>query len=207
MLPSIALPSSETADLFVALAVKRLKNGGRGMIVLPDGFLFGNDNAKVAIKKYLLKECNLHTIIRLPQSCFAPYNSIATNLLFFDKGENTQEIWYYRLDMPEGYKHFSKTKPMERKHFACVDEWWNERKEIVDEKDDEAMSTTYKSKSYTIAEIEANGYILDLCGFPVEEKVILSPEETMDNYVKRRAELDKMIDDKIAGIKALLGVV
>lgn len=201
------LRSSETADLFVALSVKRLKNGGRGMIVLPDGFLFGNDNAKVAIKKYLLKECNLHTIIRLPQSCFAPYTSIATNLLFFDKGENTQEIWFYRLDMPEGYKHFSKTKPMERKHFACVDEWWNDRKEIVDEKDDEAMSTTYKSKCYAIAEIEANGYNLDLCGFPVEEKIILSPEETMDNYVKRRAELDKMIDDKIAEIKALLGGV
>ena len=201
------LRSSETADLFVALAVKRLKHGGRGMIVLPDGFLFGNDNAKVAIKKYLLKECNLHTIIRLPQSCFAPYTSIATNLLFFDKGENTQEIWFYRLDMPEGYKHFSKTKPMERKHFACVDEWWNERKEIVDEKDDEALSITYKSKCYTIAEIEANGYNLDLCGFPVEEKIILSPEETMDNFVKRRAELDKMMDDKIAEIKALLGVV
>ena len=125
--------SSETADLFVALAVKRLKLGGRGVIVLPDGFLFGNDNAKVAIKKYLLSECNLHTIIRLPQSCFAPYTSIATNLLFFDKGESTRNIWYYRLDMPEGYKHFSKTKPMLREHFACVDEWWDNREEIVDE--------------------------------------------------------------------------
>ena len=110
------LRSSETADLFVALAVKRLKQSGRGMIVLPDGFLFGNDNAKIAIKKYLFKECNLHTIIRLPQSCFAPYTSIATNLLFFDKGDNTQEIWFYRLDMPDGYKNFSKTKPMKLEH-------------------------------------------------------------------------------------------
>ena len=151
------LRSSETADLFIALAVKRLKQGGRGMIVLPDGFLFGNDNAKIAIKKYLFKECNLHTIIRLPQSCFAPYTSIATNLLFFDKGDNTQEIWFYRLDMPEGYKHFSKTKPMKRDPFSCVDEWWNNRREIVDEKEDDAMSTTYKSKVYPITEIEEGG--------------------------------------------------
>ena len=199
------LRSSETADLFVALSVKRLKQGGRGVIVLPDGFLFGNDNAKVAIKKYLLKECNLHTIIRLPQSCFAPYTSIATNLLFFNKGENTQEIWFYRLDMPEGYKHFSKTKPMKREHFACVDEWWDNRQEITDEKEREDMSVTYKSKCYTIDEIEANGYNLDLCGYPVAEKIILSPEETMDNFIKRRAELDKLMDDKIAEIKALLG--
>lgn len=200
------LRSSETADLFVALAVKRLKIGGRGVIVLPDGFLFGNDNAKVAIKKYLLSECNLHTIIRLPQSCFAPYTSIATNLLFFDKGESTKNIWYYRLDMPEGYKHFSKTKPMLREHFACVDEWWDNRKEIVDEKDHEALSTTYKSKMYSIDEIEANGYNLDLCGYPVEEKIILSPEETIANFVKRRAEWDTAMDMKIAEIKVLLGV-
>ena len=154
------LRSSETADLFVALSVKRLKAGGCGVIVLPDGFLFGNDNAKVAIKKYLMRECNLHTIIRLPQSCFAPYTSIATNLLFFDKGESTQEVWFYRLDMPEGYKHFSKTKPMENKHFDCVREWWDNKHEIVDEKEDDAMTTTYKAKKYTIDEIVAGGTIL-----------------------------------------------
>lgn len=198
--------SSETADLFVALAVKRLKPGGRGVIVLPDGFLFGTDNAKVEIKKYLLKECNLHTVIRLPQSCFAPYTSIATNLLFFDKGENTQEIWFYRLDIPEGYKHFSKTKPMLREHFACVDEWWDNRREIVDEKDDEAKSTTYKAKCYTIDEIEATGYSLDLCGYPVKEKVILSPEETMTQFIQKRTALDAAMDKKLEQIKALLGV-
>lgn len=185
------LRSSETADLFVALAVKRLRNGGRGVIVLPDGFLLGSDNAaKVAIKKFLLKECNLHTIIRLPQSCFAPYTSIATNLLFFDKGESTQEIWFYRLDMPDGYKHFSKTKPMKREHFACVDAWWNDRHEIVDEKDDEAKSTTYKAKKYTIDEIIARGYDLDLCGYPAEEKIILSPEETIQNYIEKKRALE-----------------
>lgn len=191
--------SSETADLFVALSVKRLQHGGRGMIVLPDGFLFGNDNAKVTIKKYLLSECNLHTIIRLPQSCFAPYTSIATNLLFFDKGENTHEVWFYRLDMPEGYKHFSKTKPMKREHFACVDEWWNNRVEIADQQEG-----SFKAKKYTIDEIVERGYNLDLCGYPKEKKEILSSKDTMANFIARRSELDKMMDDKLAKIMALL---
>ena len=75
---------------------------------MPDGFLFGTDNAKVAIKKNLLSEFNLHTLIRLPHSVFAPYTSITTNILFFDKTKPTEETWFYRLDMPEGYKNFSK---------------------------------------------------------------------------------------------------
>lgn len=197
--------SSETADLFVALTVKRLKTEGRGVIVLPDGFLFGNDNAKVAIKKYLMKECNLHTIIRLPQSCFAPYTSIATNLLFFDKGTPTYETWFYRLDMPEGYKHFSKTKPMKREHFNCVDEWWTNRVEIIDEKDDDSMSTTYKAKKFTYEEIENSNFNLDRCGYPVEEKIILSPEETIKNFVNKREELERRMDEKLKQIIEMLG--
>ncbi len=198
--------SSETADLFIALTVKRLKKNGRAVVVCPDGFLFGNDNAKTAIKKYLMKECNLHTIIRLPQSCFAPYTSIATNLLFFDKTGPTEETWFYRLDMPEGYKHFSKTKPMERKHFVPCDEWWDNRVEIKDEKKDDSSSETWKAKKYTFDEIANNGYNLDFCGYPTEEKIILSPEETINNFIARRNELDKEMDDKLAEIKRLLGV-
>ena len=198
--------SSETADLFVALEVKRLKQGGRAVIVLPDGFLFGNDNAKLAIKKYLMGECRLHTIIRLPQSCFAPYTSIATNLLFFDKTGPTHDVWYYRLDMPEGYKHFSKTKPMLKEHFDGVRKWWDDREEIIDEKTDEAAATTYKSKCYTMEEIKANGYNLDLCGYPSEEKIILSPEETMSRFVERREKLDKKMDEQLARIREMLEV-
>ena len=193
--------SSETADLFVALTVRRLKQNGRAVIVVPDGFLFGADNVKKTIKEYLMKECNLHTIIRLPQSCFAPYTSIATNLLFFDKTGNTKETWFYRLDMPEGYKHFSKTKPMLREHFAPIDEWWNDRKEIKDTDTD-----TYKSKKFTYEEIKSLDFNLDQCGYPVEEKVILSPEETINNFIARRNELDKEMDNKLAEIKRLLGV-
>ena len=198
--------SSETADLFIALTVKRLKKNGRAVVVCPDGFLFGNDNAKTAIKQYLMKECNLHTIIRLPQSCFAPYTSIATNLLFFDKTGPTEETWFYRLDMPEGYKHFSKTKPMKREHFAPCDEWWDNRVEIKDEKKDDSTTETWKAKKYTVDEIASNGYNLDLCGYPTEEKIILSPEETINNFIARRNELDKEMDDKLAEIKRLLGV-
>lgn len=198
--------SSETADLFIALTVKRLKKNGRAVVVCPDGFLFGNDNAKTAIKQYLMKECNLHTIIRLPQSCFAPYTSIATNLLFFDKTGPTVETWFYRLDMPEGYKHFSKTKPMKREHFAPCDEWWDNRVEIKDEKKDDSTTETWKAKKYTVDEIASNGYNLDLCGYPTEEKIILSPEDTINNFIARRNELDKEMDDKLAEIKRLLGV-
>lgn len=106
------LRSSETADLFISLIMYRLKENGRAAVIIPDGFLFGLDNAKVAIKKKLFSEFNVHTIIRLPASVFAPYTSITTNIIFFDNTGTTKETYFYRLDMPEEYKHFSKTKPM-----------------------------------------------------------------------------------------------
>ena len=140
------LADSETADLFMVEILYRLKQSGRVGIVLPDGFLFGSDNTKITIKKKLLEECNLHTIVRLPSSIFAPYTSIATNLLFFDKTKPTDEIWFYRMDMPDGYKAFSKTKPVELKHFQPVINWWNNRVEIKDSKDDESLSDTWKSR-------------------------------------------------------------
>ena len=125
------LASSETADLFMAVIMYRLKKNGRAAVILPDGFLFGLDNAKVALKKKLLKEFNLHTVIRMPGSVFAPYTSITTNILFFDRTKATEETWFYRLDMPADRKHFSKTKPMKLEHFVPVVEWWNNRKEIA----------------------------------------------------------------------------
>ena len=124
------LRSKETADLFMVHIMYLLKENGRCGLVLPDGFLFGG-NVKTSIKKKLLEECNLHTIIRLPNDVFAPYTNINTNLLFFEKGKKTENIWYYRLEMPEGYKHFSKTRPMLDIHFDPVRAWWNNR-EISD---------------------------------------------------------------------------
>ena len=193
------LASSETADLFMSVIMYRLKKNGRAAVVLPDGFLFNTDNTKVAIKKKLFSEFNVHTIIRMPHSVFAPYTSITTNILFFEHTKPTEETWFYRLDMPEGYKHFSKTKPMLAEHFVPVIEWWNNRTEIAD-----TDTETFKAKKYSADEIAAGDYNLDLCSYPVEEKEILSPEETMHNFIKRREELDRQLDEKLDAIRKLL---
>lgn len=174
------LRSSETADLFISLIMYRLKENGRAAVIIPDGFLFGLDNAKVAIKKKLFSEFNVHTIIRLPASVFAPYTSITTNIIFFDNTGTTKETYFYRLDMPEEYKHFSKTKPMKLEHFADCIKWWNDRYDIQDEDTD-----TYKAKVYTLEEIVNRNYDIDLCGYPTVEEEVLSPEETILEYKEK----------------------
>ena len=192
-----AYRTKETADLFLLYIMAKLKVNGRAGIVLPDGALFG-EGVKTRIKEKLLQECNLHTIIRLPKSVFSPYTSINTNLLFFTKGAPTQETWFYRLDMPEGYKNFSKTKPMKREHLKPVDEWWNNRKDInIDGFD--------KAKKYTIQEIKERNYNLDLCGYPYEEEEVLPPMELIQKYQEKRAEVDKNIDEILSKIKAMIG--
>jgi len=194
------LRSSETADLFISVIMYRLKHIGRAAVIIPDGFLFG-DNVKANIKKKLLEEFNLHTIVRIPQSVFAPYTTIATNLLFFDKSKKTENVWYYRVDMPEGYKHFSKTKPMTLEHFNDCATWWNYRKEIKDTETD-----TFKAKSYSVQEIAERNYNLDLCGYPAEEEEVLSPQETIRQFHEKRDTLNARIDEKLAEIEALLGI-
>lgn len=193
------LASSETADLFMSVIMYRLKKNGRAAVILPDGFLFGTDNAKVAIKKKLFSEFNLHTVIRMPHSVFAPYTSITTNILFFDHTKPTEETWFYRLDMPEGYKNFSKTKPMELKHFDPAMDWWNNREEInVDGFD--------KAKKYTAEEIAARNYNIDLCGYSHEEEEILPPKELIQQYQEKRASLNADIDRILAQITEILGI-
>ena len=192
------LRSSETADLFMNIIMFRLKENGRCAIILPDGFLFGTDNAKVNIKKKLLQEFNLHTVVRLPHSVFAPYTSITTNILFFDNTQPTEETWFYRLDMPEGYKNFSKTKPMKLEHFNPALEWWQKREEIV-------VDGFPKAKKYTVEEIVANGYNIDLCGYPHEEEEILDPMDLINQYQEKRASLNAEIDHVLEQITALLG--
>lgn len=193
----IELRSSETADLFMNVIMARLKFRGRAAVILPDGFLFGTDNAKVAIKTKLLNEFNLHTIVRLPHSVFAPYTSITTNILFFNASEPTSKIWFYRLDMPEGQKHFSKTKPMKLEHFTPVISWWDNREEInIDGFD--------KSKCFSINEIKERNYNLDLCGFPSESEEVKDPFVLIAEYQKHRAELNASIDDTISKILEIL---
>lgn len=192
------LASSETADLFMSVIMYRLKKNGRAAVVVPDGFLFGLDNAKVAIKTKLLTEFNLHTVIRLPGSVFSPYTSISTNLLFFDNTKPTKDTWFYRVDMPSDRKHFSKTKPMELKHFDKCIEWWNDRKEIELEDGPKAMKY---SADFLVNEQGCN---IDLCGYPHEEEEVLSPMETIQNYQEKRATLNAEIDKVLAELEALL---
>ncbi len=200
--------SSETADLFIALIMYRLKPGGRCGVIIPDGFLFGTDGAKLALKEALLRKFNLHTVIRLPGSIFSPYTSIATNILFFnneaaegaDEGFKTKQTWFYRLDMPEGYKHFSKTKPMKVEHTKPIQEWWNNRTEIVNDEQGE------KSRVFTAQQLLDLGCNFDQCKFPKEEEEILPPDELISDYKKRRAELDRKIDSTLAKIEEMLGI-
>ena len=193
------LASSETADLFMSVIMYRLKENGRAAVILPDGFLFGTDNAKVAIKTKLFSEFNVHTIIRMPGSVFSPYTSITTNILFFDRTGPTAETWFYRLDMPEGYKHFSKTKPMKLEPFAPAVAWWHDRAPIQQDGFD-------KAKKYTLQEIKDRNYNIDLCGYPHEEEEILPPKELIQQYQEKRASLNADIDRILAQITEILGI-
>ncbi len=192
------LRSGETADLFINVIMYRLKENGRAAVVLPDGFLSGS-GVKTKIKQKLLKEFNLHTVIRLPSSVFAPYTDITTNILFFENNGSTEHIWFYRMDMPEGMKHFSKTKPIRTEHLDIVREWWNDRKDIVDE------GGNPKSKCFQIEEIIEGGYNLDLCKYPNDVKEILPPDELIAQFKERRATLESNMDTLLNRIEELLG--
>jgi len=192
------LRSSETADLFMNVIMYRLKKNGRCAVIIPDGFLFGTDNAKFNIKKKLFSEFNVHTVVRMPHSVFAPYTSIRTNILFFDNTEPTKETWFYRVDMPEGYKNFSKTRPMKLEHFNDALNWWENREEIE-------VDGFPKAKRYTIDEIVERSYNIDLCGFPHEEEVILEPMDLIQEYQEKRASLNAEIDHVLEQITSMLG--
>ncbi len=200
--------SSETADLFMVLIMRRLKQNGRAGVIIPDGFLFGTDGAKLAIKTALLRDFNLHTIIRLPGSIFAPYTSIATNIVFFDneaaegapEGFKTKEVWFYRLDMPEGYKHFNKTNPMKLVHCQPAAEWWINRKPLQDADGND------KARCFSTEELISLSCNFDQCKFPKSEEEILPPAELLKDYFAKRAELDREIDRTLADIQKILGI-
>jgi type I restriction enzyme M protein len=160
-----AYRTKETADLFLVLIMHLLADGGRAGIVLPDGTLFG-EGVKTRIKEKLLEECNLHTIVRLPNGVFNPYTSIKTNLLFFTKGEPTQEIWFYEHPYPHGYKSYSKTKPIRIEEFEQEKAWWHNR-----------VENEFAWK-VPVEVIKANGYNLDIKN-PYREKEKHRDLETM----------------------------
>jgi type I restriction enzyme M protein len=144
----------ETADLFLALIIRLLKPGGRAAVVLPDGTLFG-EGVKTRLKEHLMQECNLHTLVRLPNSVFKPYASIGTNLLFFEKGRPTEDIWFWEHRVPERQKAYSMTKPIRFEDLqGCID-WWGGR----NRKDREDTPQAWK---VTADEVKARGYNLDI---------------------------------------------
>jgi len=168
--------TKETADLFLVLIVNLLKNGGRGAIVLPDGTLFG-EGVKTRIKEMFLTECNLHTIVRLPNGVFNPYTNINTNLLFFTKGEPTKSIWFYEHPYPEGVVSYNKTRPISFDEFAPEIKWWNKRKE------------TMFAWKIDIKSIQERSYNLDIRNPNVEAACHRDPDELLKEYHNAEAEI------------------
>ena len=177
----------ETADLFMVLIMKLLRDGGRCGIVLPDGFLFG-EGVKTRIKEKLLSEFNLHTIVRLPNGVFNPYTGIRTNLLFFEKGKPTKEIWYFEHPLPEGFKTYGKTKPIRIEEFDLEKEWWKDR-------------TNKKFKEHcwkvSIDEVKKRNYNLD----------INNPNKAEDTSNLSRVEVIKKMEKNLQKTQELLNTI
>jgi type I restriction enzyme M protein len=172
--------TKETADLFLALIIRLLKdNGGKGGIVLPDGSLFG-EGVKTRLKEHLMETCNLHTIVRLPHGVFNPYTGIRTNLLFFTKGEPTKEVWFFEHPLPSDRKNYSKTRPIDIKEFDLEKTWWEDREE-----------NEYAWK-VTIDEIRERNYNLDIDNPYSDAQKIGDPRELLAAYSKQLAQLNKM---------------
>ena len=173
--------TSETADLFLILIIELLKSGGKAGIVLPDGSLTG-DGVKARIREKLLTSCNLHTIVRLPNSVFAPYATVATNLLFFTKGESTKDVWYYEHTLPEGQKSYSKTKTIRVEEFEPIKKWWDNR-------DESEVSWKVSLKS-----LKENNFDLD----------IKNPNRKVEIIEHTSAELIKKLEDSFTESQKLL---
>ncbi len=171
-----AFRTRETADLFLVLIMQLLKIGGRAALVLSDSFLFG-EGIKTRIKEKLLQECNLHTIVRLPNGVFNPYTGIKTNLLFFTKGMPTEHIWFYEHPYPPGVKSYNKTKSMKIKEFDAEVAWWGI--EANGFKHREANRFAWK---VSLEDIQARNYNLDCKNPHVEEQEIHDPHVLVAQY-------------------------
>ena len=175
--------TTESADLFLLLMIRYLREGGRAAIVLPDGSLTG-DGVKQRIREEFLTQCNVHTIVRLPNSVFQPYASVATNLLFFTKGEPTKEIWYWEHKLPEGQKSYSKTKPIQKSEFASLKEWWGKRVE------------NEKAWRVPVEKIAENGWNLDIKNpFVKEEEVTHTTGELLQMLSDSFKKSDELINE------------
>lgn len=193
------LQTKETADLFLQYIIEMLKDGGRAAVVLPDGTLFG-EGVKTKIKKLLLEECNLHTLVRLPNSVFAPYTSIKTNILFFEKGTPTKDVWYYEVPLPTGVKAFNKTKPMKLDDFSVCLDWWGEGSSVSEKSARTGRQETEQAWQVSINEIIERGYNLDIKNPHVAEVISHDSEELLSSYASQQADIQDLRDQ----LKAIL---
>lgn len=190
----------ETADLFLVLIMRLLKDRGRAGIVLPDGTLFG-EGIKTKIKEKLLEECNLHTIIRLPNGVFNPYTGIKTNLLFFTKGEPTRDVWYYEMKHPEGVKNYNKSRPIDISEFDVVKDWWgkNTKQGRANRKETEsAWKVSYE-------EIKANNFNLDIKNPHQDKEENGDPDEILAKYIKLEKEVLELQNKLKEELNTVLG--
>ena len=193
------LRTRETADLFLQLIIEVLKDKGRAAVVLPDGTLFG-EGVKTKIKQLLTQECNLHTIVRLPNGVFNPYTGIKTNILFFTKGQPTQEVWFYEHPYPDGVKNYSKTKPMKYEEFAAEQAWWG------DEADGFAARVENEQAwKVSIDDIIARNFNLDIKNPHVGEQISHDPDELLARYATEQAEIQQLRDQLKGILAAALG--
>jgi type I restriction enzyme M protein len=189
--------TKESADLFLILFIQLLKEGGRAGIVLPDGSLTG-EGVKQRVREKLLHDCNVHTIVRLPQSVFAPYATVNTNLIFFEKKSGksinqanhssdsfaTKEVWYYEHTLPEGQKAYSKTRPIRIEEFAPIQEWWNNRAE------------SEVSWKVSIATIKERGFDLDIKNpNKVVEEVVYDRKAILSKIEKNQAKITDILNE------------
>lgn len=177
----------ETADLFLALIIRLLKPGGRAAVVLPDGSLFG-EGVKTRLKEALMEECNLHTIVRLPNSVFRPYASIGTNLLFFEKGAPTQDIWFWEHRVPEGQKAYSMTRPIRVEHLADCAAWWGGPQR-------EGREETERAWKVTADEIRARSFNLDIKNPHTVAEAHGDPEQLLADLNASEAEVAALRDE------------
>ncbi|HKI55427.1 MAG TPA: class I SAM-dependent DNA methyltransferase [Anaerolineales bacterium] len=188
------LRTRETADLFVALIIKLLKRDGRAAVVLPDGFLFG-EGMKTRLKEMLLEECNLHTIVRLPNGVFAPYTGIKTNILFFTKGTPTKHVWFYEHQYPDGASSYNKTKPMQFKEFEEQEnKWWGTEADGF-----AARIENEFAWKVSFEDIQSRNYNLDIKNPHVGELINHDPDELLAKYAKQQQEIGSL-RDQLKGI-------
>ncbi len=194
------LRTRETADLFMALIIRLLKDQGRAAVVLPDGFLFG-EGTKTRLKESLLAECNLHTIVRLPNGVFNPYTGIKTNLLFFSKGGPTKQVWFYEHPYPEGAVSYNKSRPMQFEEFQPEIDWWGKEKDGF-----AARVETEQAWKVSAEDIKARNYNLDIKNPHVGEAISHDPDELLAQYAAQqqsiadlRGQLRAILEEALGG--------